>query len=191
RWITYRDADTYGGIVRLGPLYPLNSLMLHGIVYARQARGLDADPYGDFASEVRSYFASGTGLQEMYVSPDLLTEHNWDDLAAAAKWARANAATLRDSHWIGGDPARGQVYGWAAWRPGHAIVTLRNPSDKPQDFALDVGAALELPPEAGRAWTATPAYDKAAAPRALVAGQPAAVALAPFQVLVWELAPAP
>src|SRR5581483_8943533 len=30
RWITYRDADTYGGIVRLGPLYPLNSLMLHG-----------------------------------------------------------------------------------------------------------------------------------------------------------------
>ena len=188
RWITYRDADTYGGIVRLGPLYPLNSLMLHGIVYARSARGLDADPYGDFASELRSYFASGTGLQEMYVSPDLLTERNWDDLAAAAKWARAHAGTLRDSHWIGGDPARLQVYGWASWSPGAAIVALRNPSDQPQDFALDIGAALELPAQEARTWNARPAYEQAS-PRPFTAGQPASVHLAPFQVLVWELSP--
>jgi hypothetical protein len=32
RWITYRDAQTYKNIVRKGPLFPLNSLMLHGIV---------------------------------------------------------------------------------------------------------------------------------------------------------------
>ena len=190
RWITYRDADTYGGIVRLGPLYPLNSLMLHGMVYARSARGLDVDPFGDFTSEVRSYFASGTGLQEMYISPDLLTERNWDDLAAAAKWARAHAATLRDSHWIGGDPARLQVYGWASWSPGQAIVTLRNPGDQPQDFALDIGAALELPAQEARTWNAVPAYEKASAPRALTAGRAATVHLAPFQVLVWELSPA-
>ena len=190
RWITYRDADTYGGIVRLGPLYPLNSLMLHGMVYARSARGLDVDPFGDFTSEVRSYFASGTGLQEMYISPDLLTERNWDDLAAAAKWARAHAATLRDSHWIGGDPARLQVYGWASWSPGRAIVTLRNPSDQPRDFALDIGAALELPAQEARTWNAVPAYEKASVPRALTAGRAATVHLAPFEVLVWELSPA-
>ena len=190
RWITYRDADTYGGIVRLGPLYPLNSLMLHGIVYARSARGLNVDPQGDFTSEVRSYFASGTGLQEMYVSPDLLTEHDWDELAAAAKWARAHAGTLRDSHWIGGDPARLQVYGWASWSPGQAIVTLRNPSDQPQDFALDIGAALELPAQEARTWSATAAFEKAPAPVALTAGRAALVHLAPFQVLVWELSPA-
>jgi hypothetical protein len=190
RWITYRDADTYGGIVRLGSLYPLNSLMLHGVVYARKARGLNVDPHDDFASEVRSYFASGTGLQELYVSPDLLSERNWDDLAASAKWARANAATLRDSHWIGGDPARLQVYGWAAWSPGKALITLRNPSDRPRDYALEIGAALELPSRASRAWNAVPAYEKATAPRSLAAGRSAIVHLAPFQVLVWELSPA-
>jgi hypothetical protein len=190
RWITYRDADTYGGIVRLGPLYPLDSLMLHGIVYARSARGLNTDPSDDFAAEVRSYFASGTGLQEMYISPDLLTERNWDDLAAAAKWARAHAQTLRDSHWIGGDPARLQVYGWASWSPGQAIVTLRNPGDRPQDFALDIGAALELPAQEARTWNAIPAFEKTAAPRAFSAGRAAAVHLAPHQVMVLELAPA-
>jgi len=186
RWITYRDADTYGGIVRQGPLYPLNSLMLHGIIYARKAQGLNTDPYDDFADEVHSYFASGTGLQEMYISPDLLTAANWDTLAAAAKWARANAATLRDSHWLGGDPARGQVYGWASWRPGHAVITLRNPIDAAQEFVLDATAALELPAGEPTMWQATAAFGSGE-PLRMQAGVPAKVTLRPFQVTVWEL----
>ncbi|GAA0713703.1 enterotoxin [Dokdonella soli] len=189
RWITYRDADTYGGIVRQGPMFPLNSLMLHGIIYARKAQGLNADPHNDFADEVRSYFAGGTGLQEMYVSPDLLTAQNWDDLAAAAKWARERAAVLRDSHWIGGDPARLQVYGWASWAPGRAVVALRNPGDQPQEFALDVEHALELPQGATRDWIATPVYTLGA-PQPLHAGQATPLKLQPFEVRVWDLAPA-
>ncbi len=188
RWITYRDADTYGGIVRQGPLFPLNSLMLHGIIYARKAQGLNTDPHNDFADEVRSYFATGTGLQEMYISPDLLTTQNWDDLAAAAKWARKRASVLRDSHWIGGDPARLQVYGWAAWAPQRAVITLRNPSDHPQEFALDVASALELPQDAVKGWTATPVYTKDA-PQGLRAGQKEQVTLQPFEVRVWDLLP--
>ncbi|MEP7096953.1 MAG: enterotoxin, partial [Dokdonella sp.] len=188
RWITYRDADTYGGIVRQGPLFPLNSLMLHGIIYARKAQGLNTDPHNDFADEVRSYFATGTGLQEMYISPDLLTTQNWDDLAAAAKWARKRTSVLRDSHWIGGDPARLQVYGWAAWAPQRAVITLRNPSDHPQEFALDVASALELPQDAVKGWTATPVYTKDA-PQGLRAGQKEQVTLQPFEVRVWDLLP--
>ncbi|HET6545389.1 MAG TPA: hypothetical protein VFG55_01430 [Rhodanobacteraceae bacterium] len=189
RWITYRDADTYGGIVRQGPLFPLNSLMLHGIIYARHAKGLDRDPGHDLADEVHSYFATGTGLQELYVSPDLLDARDWDLLAAGAKWARANAATLRDSHWIGGDPARLEVYGWASWRPDNAIVALRNPADRRQSFALDLARALELPDDAARRWTARDAYRPQAATRALTAGHTVPVTLEPFQVVVWNLRP--
>jgi hypothetical protein len=65
KWITYRDEQTYRGIVKGGPMYPLNSLMLHGIIYAQKAKHLSTDPDHDFASEVRSYFGSGTQLQEM------------------------------------------------------------------------------------------------------------------------------
>ena len=54
RWITYRDADTYEHVVRAGALYPLNSLMLHGMIYARSAHNLMTDPGNDFSSEVRS-----------------------------------------------------------------------------------------------------------------------------------------
>jgi len=188
RWITYRDADTYGGIVRLGPLFPLNSLMLHGIIFARRAQGLDHAADDDFEDEVRSYFASGTGLQELYVSPDLLREKNWDDLAAAAKWARTRAAVLRDSHWIGGDPARGEVYGWAAWAPGQATLALRNPGGQPRQFELDIGAALELPQTEAREWRATPVFVTGTTQR-WRAGETAVVTLQPFEVRVWELSP--
>jgi len=191
RWITYRDADTYGGVVRAGPLFPLNSLMLHGIIYARKAQGLNTDPGNDFADEVRSYFASGTGLQEMYVSPDLLSDKNWDDLATAAKWARTNAAVLRDSHWIGGDPARGDVYGWAGWAPGRAFIALRNPTASPRRFELDVGAALELPAGESITWMATPAYlAPGQSAQRWRAGQTVTLTLRPFAVLVWNLAAA-
>ncbi len=186
RWITYRDADTYGGIVRLGRLYPLNSLMLHGIIFARHAQGLDQDPGHDFADELWSYFASGTGLQELYVSPDLLSDQNWDELAAAAKWSRARADTLRDSHWIGGDPARGSVYGWASWSPERSIIALRNPSARPQSFTLELGAALELPTGAARSWrVSTPR--QAGKTRSWSADTPVVLELKPFEVQLWDL----
>ena len=39
QWITYRDAQTYKNVVTAGPLFPLTSLMLHGLIYARHAQG--------------------------------------------------------------------------------------------------------------------------------------------------------
>ncbi len=190
RWITYRDADTYGGIVRQSPFYPLNSLMLHGIIFARHARGLGSDRGGDLPDEVWSYFASGTGLQELYVSPDLLTSQDWDLIARAARWARLRAPVLRDSHWQGGDPARDQVYGWAAWSPKRSVIALRNPSSQPQSYALDLAAALELPAGASRLFGATAVYGRPP-PRALDANRVIHLRLAPHSVVVWDLAAQP
>ena len=102
----------------------------------------------DFAAQVREFFGTGTQLQEMYITPRLLDQQNWDDLAEAANWSRRNADVLVDTHWIGGDPGEGKVYGWAAWSPRLGILTLRNPTDKPATFAADPQALFELPPGA-------------------------------------------
>ncbi len=192
RWITYRDRETYRNVVRRGPLYPINSLMIHGVLYAAKPAQLATDPGDDFASEVRTYFGGGTQLQELYLSPELLTAKNWDDLAAAAKWSRANVATLRDVHWIGGDPGKLEAYGWAAWSPAKGLVTLRNPSDQPATFTFEAGAAFELPPGAPAAFTVQSPYADAPAPvRTVRVGEPVAIALRPFEVLVFECSPAP
>ena len=191
RWMTYRDRETYQNIVVGGPLFPLNALMLHGVIYAQHAPGLSDDPGHDFTAEVHSYFGSGTSLQELYITPSLLTPANWDVLAETAKWSRANADVLRDTHWIGGDPGRLDVYGWAAWAPRKAIVTLRNPSDKLQSFALDVGRALELPAGAARTFTAHSPWkaDTKQPARTFTAGQPVMLTLKPFEVVTLELKP--
>lgn len=191
RWITYRDRETYENIVVGGPLFPLNALMLHGIIFAQHAADLDSDPGHDFPAEVHSYFGSGTALQELYITPSLLTAADWDVLAEAARWSRANGDVLRDTHWLGGDPGRLEVYGWAAWAPRKAIITLRNPSDRPQSFALDIGGALELPPGAARTYAAHSPWkaDAAQPTTALTAGRPVMLALKPFEVLTLELNP--
>ncbi len=191
QWITYRDGQTYQNVVRAGPLFPLNSLMLHGLIYARQAEHLDSDPGNDFKHEIHSYFGSGTQLQELYVSHALLSKSDWDVLAEAANWSRRNAEVLRDTHWVGGDPGKLEVYGWAAWSQAKAILTLRNPSSRPQTIMIDVGQAFELPPGAGRRFSVRRPWkqDSAAAPTSLVAGQEYTFTLAPFEVLTLEALP--
>jgi len=188
RWITYRDAHTYTGVVQRGRLFPLNSLMLHGILYARHGEHLSDDPEHVFVHEVRTYFGSGTQLQEMYISPELLTDENWNDLAEAANWARENAAVLADTHWIGGDPGKLNVYGWAAWSPKKGILTLRNPSDKPQSISIDVAKAFELPAGTPREYQAHSPWsnEKNEAVIRLVAGKTHKFTLQPFRVLTLE-----
>ncbi len=191
RWITYRDGDTYHGVVLKGPLYPLNSLMLHGLIYAQHAHSLSTDPTGAFRHEVRSYFGSGTQLQEMYITPSLLSRQNWDDIAESAKWSQANADVLRDTHWVGGDPLKGEVYGWAAWKPRKGFLTLRNPSDKAQAFFVDVRTVFELPiPQPSRGlWFVKDAWD----PRGVgfwgVPGRGSVVLLDPFEVVTIQAIP--
>ena len=191
KWITYRDQQTYQNIVLKGPLFPIDSLMLHGIIYAQKNPRLDTDPGHDFANEVHSYFATGTELQEMYITPSLLTPQNWDTLAEAAKWSRANAGVLRDVHWIGGDPGRLDVYGWAAWSPQKAIVTFRNPDDKPQIAVVDLQRQLQLPPGVARRFKVRDVWKSGGGgvPKVLDADHASTLTLAPFEVLTLELTP--
>jgi hypothetical protein len=195
RWITYRDAATYRYVVREGPLFPLNSLMLHGLIFAKHAKDLDTDPNGDFTSEIHDYFGNGTQLQEMYITPALLQPGDWDHLAEAAKWSAENAGTLVDTHWIGGDPAELEIYGWASWSPAKGILVLRNPSDRKQSIDIDVARAFELPRGAAQRYSANSPWNDDASedayPLVLTAGQPHRFNLEPFAVLVLDVTPSP
>lgn len=191
QWITYRDAATHEHIVGGGPLYPLNSLMLHGLIYARAEKRLNTDPGHDFPCEVRSYFGTGTQLQEMYITHSLLSDADWDTIAEAARWSRRNADILVDTHWIDGDPAKLEVYGWASWSPRGGIVTLRNPDRVPHSYDLDVQSAFELPEGAAEEYTARSPWKDAAgkSPLSLRAREPRTIKLQPFEVLTLEAVP--
>lgn len=200
RWITYRDSEVYHATLQRAPLYPISSLMIHGIYINHLC--LFGNPYdpsspkptyetGDLVDEIRSFFGTGTNLQELYIAPDLMTPAAWDTLAEAANWSRANADVLADTHWIGGDPAKDEVYGWASWCERKGILSLRNPSDRAATVAIDVAEAFELPAGAAQTYSLTSPWkeDATAAPIRLTAGRPHAFKLEPFQVLMYDATP--
>ena len=143
--------------------------------------------------DVRAFFGSGTSLQELYLQPDKLTPEDWRILAEAARWSRANADVFVDTHWIGGDPARLEVYGYASWSPRQGILMLRNPDDQPRNYALDIATAFELPRSAPTAYLLTSpwAEDSARPARLAQAGIPLPFTLAPFEIVVLDAVPRP
>lgn len=145
QWLNFRDQETYKNVVQRCPTFPINSLMLHGVIFAKHARWLDYDPSYDLASEVRSFFGSGTMLQELYVTPAMMTPYHWDLIAQSAKWALKNEKVMVDMHWVGGEPQRKEIYGFAAWIPNQGVLTLRNPSDQAQTFKLNVREIMQIP----------------------------------------------
>jgi hypothetical protein len=164
--------------------------MLHGIIYAKHAQDLNTDSNHVFKAEVRTYFGSGTQLQEMYITPGLLSAQDWDTLAEAAKWSRENADTLIDTHWVGGSPAEHKVYGWASWSRRKGILTLRNPSSRPAEIKLDPAKVFELPEGSPQAYTlVSPFHDQELQLAKLQAGEEAVFKLKPFEVLVVEALP--
>ena len=115
----------------------------------------------------------------------------WDALAEAARWARANRDVLVDTHWIGGDPLKAEVYGFASWTPRKAILTLRNPDDRPASFELDVSQAFELPEGALQTYALKSPWkgDSGQTAISVTAGQAYRFDLKPFEVLVFDATP--
>ncbi len=186
--ITYRDNETYHNVVLRAPLYPLNSLMTQGVMFANH--GLPNERTG-LVEDIRAFFTSGTNCQELYITPSLMDAQTWDALAEAAKWSRDNSDVLVDTHWIGGDPAKGEIYGWASWSRPKGILSLRNPHDKPGRITLDIGKAFELPPGAAQKYSLESPWKSDAGKAAIVlsAGQEHTFELKPFEVLVLDATP--
>lgn len=190
QWITYRDSEVHNRVLVNGPLYPITSLMIHGIMVNTGCRVKSFDEE-DIIDEIRSFFASGVNLQELYVSPELMTGPAWDALAEGAKWSRANADVLADTHWVGGDPTKAEVYGWAAWNSRKGILSLRNPSDESATIELALVSAFELPEGAPNQYTLHDVWGARADldGRTLDAAERLRIDLAPFEVTTMEAIP--
>ena len=191
QWLTFRDGNCRRHFVEKSPLYPLNSVMHHGIVHGRCFQGERVGQSGpNLKNEARSYFATGAMLQELYLTPSMMTSDAWDRLAEAAKWAHANADVLVDAHWVGGDPLKIEPYGYAAWCPRKGTLMLRNPSDQPQTITLDAATVFELPAAAPkRLLLRSPYPDQSVQKFYLEAGQSRNVRLEPYDVLVFDANP--
>ena len=99
QWLNYRDGTVYKHVVTRSPFFPINSLMLHGahynicnytklkmtllgIIMSDLEHGsvmdkgvLEHHASLDFQCECWTYFAYGANLQELYIVPRLMKQH--------------------------------------------------------------------------------------------------------------------
>jgi hypothetical protein len=192
QWINYRDATTQQMVVRRGPLFPLNSVMNQGITYAKLGTAARmAGDLKDVVDEFRTFFGCGTQLQELYMTPQMMTPPMWDALAEAAAWSRANADVLADTHWVGGDAGKGEPYGYASWSPRKGILCLRNPAREAKTLSLKLADAFELPSSTPRRYTLKSPWkaDAGLPAQAVAAEAEYRAALEPFETRVLEAMP--
>lgn len=190
QWIAYRDGQVHQNVVEKSPLYPISSLMNHGLILAKLGHAVEFkdQDFDDFKDQAHSFFASGLNCQELYIDHTLMTEERWAYLAKLLKWSRANQDVLADVHWVGGDPLEVETYGWASWSPAKSILTLRNPSDKPVVFSFNPRAVFELPASVKGTLEMKKVLGEEVADETFVCGADASIDLkiAPLQTVTWE-----
>ncbi len=141
--ITYRDAVLWEDYKKLNLLFPMSSLMTHGIIKGRlNFLGGKNESLASFSNEVMMYFGRGVMMWELYVSPDLLTDAEWNAIASSVKWAKANKDVLSKTQMILGNPLKREPYGYIHLRKEKGILLLRNPDVMKQKVEFSLSGEL-------------------------------------------------
>jgi hypothetical protein len=135
--ITYKDFVLYDDFRNQECWFPISNLMTHGIIKGNLERlGGEDDPLDKFTNDVVFYLARGISMYELYVSPDLLTDGEWDAIGSALKWAKDRFNVLSSTFMIGGDPTQREAYGYVHFNGSNGVLALRNPFITPTHITI-------------------------------------------------------
>ncbi|UDQ98737.1 hypothetical protein AAEX28_01300 [Lentisphaerota bacterium WC36G] len=81
----------------------------------------------------------GTGFVELYIKPFVLGAYDWDILSEGLHWVEDVFPLFNRARMHGGNPRKGDVYGYTAWNKKRGYVSIHNPSEKKvtYSFTLD------------------------------------------------------
>ncbi|MGA3014966.1 MAG: alpha-galactosidase, partial [Bacteroidales bacterium] len=147
--ITYKDFVLYDDFKTHDCWYPVSNLMTHGIIKGNLERlGGEDDPLDKFTNDAVFYVARGISMIELYISPDLLKEGEWNAIGKAINWARDRHEVLSNTYMTGGDPSKREPYGYVHFKGSNGILTLRNPFITPVNIRIHLSSEYGLDPQA-------------------------------------------
>jgi len=192
---TYRDKYFYQNhnnpqrTVR--SLIPVANFMTHGILFSKSKPFTDfKDTLHDWADYLVMYYARGTNVKELYISPELLDADHWRALGTTTRWAVHNQRQLKNTVYIGGDPEKGQAYGYVSWADGRAILTVRNPDRGERALGVPFDRSVYFRGDYGQAYHARAVYPYVEPmPWKLVSGRAFEIRVPGDSTLVYELEP--
>ena len=132
--MTYRDSRYYDFYITRQYQMPPEYLYNHDPIYGNSADISMTD--AQFRKYLFMAAARGNRFWELYYSYDKMSESKWRINADCIRFVKENVHILKNSRMIGGDPAKGEVYGYCAWIKKEGIVALRNPSSATKEYKL-------------------------------------------------------
>ncbi len=162
---------------------PVSALVTFSVVESEACRYRDLDEnISDWERHCWLLVGRGTQHHDLYVAPESLSEPEWAVLARTLAWARQQRRVLGRSRMVLGDPAAGEVYGFASRRHDEAVLCLRNPSPAAQVVRV-------VPSELLGFDAATPVdlalvFGPSPPPPTVIAGRSLDIELDPYEVLL-------
>ncbi len=124
--MNYRDGALYN--IANKNIFPISALMTHGIVDARHnVYNLTAENDEEWANHLMNYLGRGSMLREFYISPERITDKRWRIISCGLKWAKSLDKQMVNSHFILGNPLKGEIFGYKGYADDKSYVSLRNP----------------------------------------------------------------
>jgi len=148
--MTFRDAGLYTDFTTKDLWFPMANVMTHGIIKGTlEQLGGAEEPLDRFTNETLLYVARGVSMWELYVSPDILSEGEWDAISRSIEWARDRFPILATTTMVGGNPLSGEPYAYVHWKEDRGIIAARNPRVEPKSLRVKLSASDGLDPGAG------------------------------------------
>jgi hypothetical protein len=147
--ITYKDFVLYDDLVAKDWWFPVSNLMTHGIIKGNLERlGGEDDPLDKFTNDAVFYLARGISMYELYISPDLLNDGEWNAIGSAINWARDRYDILASTNMVGGNPMNREAYGYLHFNGKRGILAVRNPSISPAAMSVWLSEEYGIDPSA-------------------------------------------
>ncbi len=145
RAMTYRDTVLYDDLLAKGFWFPIANLMTHGIIKGHlQKLGGESEPLDKFTDNALLYFARGISMGELYISPDLLSDAEWDALAMSILWAKDRFPILDSTEMVGGNPEGRNPYGYVHFEGKRGVIAARNPFMEPKVLKVELSPKVGL-----------------------------------------------
>jgi hypothetical protein len=189
--ITYRDFILYDDFSNLDLWFPISGLMTHGIIKGQlQLLGSANEPLDKFTDDVLLYFARGISMYELYVSPDILSEGEWNSISASITWAKDRFGVLRNTFMVGGNPMKRETYGYVHYAGSKGVVAARNPFIERGSLEVKLDPAQGMDPSASGLVVEKVYPYRMILPRLYRAGDRIDIPLEGYETALYEIYPA-
>ena len=133
---TYRDYALYDDFHIRNFWFPISNLMTHGIIKGRLESISKEEPLDKFTNNAVLYFARGVSMWEFYISPDQLTDPEWNVLSQSIQWAKDRFDILGTTFMTGNNPAKGNTYGYVHFKGNKGVIAIRNPKVEKDEITV-------------------------------------------------------